>query len=164
MDKPIKSKFRPFVEARSYVSKFGFSNREEYMLWARSDVKPVDIPNYPNDVYKDEWVSWGDWLGTGIVGNRNKKFLSFTLAREFARKLNLNSRKEWSIYLKEAGIKNIPLSPSRHYLLEWQGWNDWLSSSPTVDFLSYNLAVAEVKTLKIKSINEWREYCQRRVS
>ena len=31
------------------------------------DARPSDIPAYPDEVYKDEWTSWGDFLGTGVI-------------------------------------------------------------------------------------------------
>jgi hypothetical protein len=48
-------------------------------------MKPSDIPNYPEGVYKKEWKGIGDWLGTRTVANRNKEFLPFEEAKMIVR-------------------------------------------------------------------------------
>jgi predicted metal-dependent hydrolase len=48
---------------------------------------------------KKAWVSWEDWLGTGI------KFRSYSDTRQFVRSLRLNSEAQWRSYCK-GGIDN----------------------------------------------------------
>jgi hypothetical protein len=39
---------------------------EAKALWrayCRSGKKPADIPEHPDKVYADEWISWTDWVG-----------------------------------------------------------------------------------------------------
>jgi hypothetical protein len=35
--------------------------------WCNSGQKPEDIPSNPERAYKNQWTSWGDFLGTGSV-------------------------------------------------------------------------------------------------
>ena len=35
--------------------------------------------------YKDQgWIGWGDWLGTGTIAAKFRKFRSFKEAKEYA--------------------------------------------------------------------------------
>ena len=70
----------------------------------------------------------GDWLGTGTVGTRQRKYRSFKNARAFARSLDLKSQTEWRAYTK-SGKKpeDIPSDPDKGYGGQgWAGMADWL--------------------------------------
>jgi hypothetical protein len=91
---------------------------------------PPDIPTAPEQVYS-EWKDWADWLGHG---RRIGGWCAFKEAREYARKLNLKSRKEWNALAKDRSFANknglpddIPGQPDNVYD-EWIGWWDWLGT------------------------------------
>jgi hypothetical protein len=67
----------------------------EWNTYCKSGKKPQDIPFNPNKVYRQKWISWGDWLGTGRIANANKTFKSFEDAREFVHSLGLKNQKGW---------------------------------------------------------------------
>lgn len=70
----------------------------------------------------------GDWLGTGRVANRDRKYRSFSSARKFARSLKLKTYSEWVKYCK-SGKKpdDIPNTPWIVYRSTgWKGMGDWL--------------------------------------
>ena len=71
---------------------------------------------------------WADWLGTGTVANRLRKFLPFKRARTFVRGLGLQSEPEWRKYRKSGKMPaNIPSNPNRTYAeTGWAGMGDWL--------------------------------------
>jgi hypothetical protein len=94
-------------------------------------LKPPDIPAGPVRVYSEQWKGWGDWLGHG---RGNDVWRSFERAREYARRLNLKSHKEWLALVKNRSFTNkkrlpddIPASPDNIYD-EWIGWWDWLGT------------------------------------
>ena len=91
---------------------------------------PPDIPTNPESVYP-EWKDWADWLGHA---RRIGGWRVFKEAREYARKLNLKSHKEWNSVAKNRSIANknrlpddIPAYPNNVYD-EWIGWWDWLGT------------------------------------
>ncbi len=115
-------KYRSFEDARRFVQSLGLKNTQDWRKYGNSGNKPNDIPWGPYLVYKKEWTSMGDWLGTGIVANqiRSKNYLSFTDAKIEARKLaikyNLKTLGDWEKAVREGKIpKNIPLNPRRAY-------------------------------------------------
>ena len=91
----MKKQFRDFENARKFAQSLKLKYFKDWKDYAKSGKLPKDIPRNPHAVYKKEWIDWGDWLGTGRVGNQNKTFRSFTEARKFARKSKISSQTEW---------------------------------------------------------------------
>ncbi len=59
-----KKQFLTFEEARELVRARGFQTKTEYDAWARSDMRPPNIPALPSRTYaRTGWRGWGDWLG-----------------------------------------------------------------------------------------------------
>ena len=92
-----------------------------------------------------------------------KQYRSFESAREFARKLNLKSQKEWNDYCK-SGKKpdDIPSTPRGTYKNEYKGDGDWLGTGTVAPkdrvFLSFKEARDFVRALNLKSLKEWQDY------
>lgn len=64
--------FWSFNEAREYVRKLGIKSQKEWGI--RCKALPLFIPRTPNQVYKEEWVGLGDWLGTSNTRGCSKKY------------------------------------------------------------------------------------------
>jgi hypothetical protein len=127
-------RFRPFEEAKVYVHSLGLKGKEGYAKYAKSGKKPMDIPTSPVRTYEKEWISWGDWLGTGRIADKERKFRPFKEAREFVHSLKLPNEDQWRKYCK-SGRKpaDIPYKPSRTYKNEWKGMGDWLGTGRIAD-------------------------------
>jgi hypothetical protein len=55
--------YRPFAEARAYARSLDLKDMKEWFAWARSGQRPTDVPQSPEQVYKDHgWGGYGDWL------------------------------------------------------------------------------------------------------
>jgi hypothetical protein len=120
------SPWRPFTKARAFVRALKLKSRDEWEAYSKSGKRPADIPSNPKRIY-NEWVSWGDWLGTGNVKNMTKP-RPFKKARKFARALKLKSVREWESYRKSGKRpEDIPSNPHRTYK-EFTGYEDWLNS------------------------------------
>jgi len=114
-------KFRDFESARKFVIILGLKNWEKWKEYCKSGKKPDDIPNFPNQVYKNKgWVGIENWLGNGRIATKNRKYRPFKEAREFVRKLGLKNWEEWREYCK-SGKKpeDIPNAPDQFYK-EWK--------------------------------------------
>lgn len=158
-----RREFMPFEEAREYIRSLNFKTSEEWKEWSKSENKPLDIPATPETVYKDEWTNTGDWIGTDRISNRLREFLSFDEAREYARKLNFKTGKEWREWTQAAKVPlNIPVNPSVSYGEQWKGWGDWLGTGRValmyLEFLPFHEARDYVRSLKLKTQNEWKEW------
>ena len=173
----MSGRYRSFSAARAYVQRLKFKSVNHHWNWCigkASDVspKPSDIPASPHQVYKDQWVSFSDYLGTKRTANHQRQFLPFEEARKFVRSLNLGSGKEWNEYaagrLKVAGKParpdNIPSDPRFTYReTGWCGIKDWLGyggpSLPQISrFRTFEAARDFARSLNLATWLEWRAY------
>jgi len=156
---------RIFDDARKFVRDLGLNSVAEWREYCNSAKKPVDIPSNPDIVYPDKWVGMGDWLGTGRVADQLRVYRSFDEARAFVHGLGLKSVVEWREYYT-SGKKpdDIPAKPDNTYAgAGWAGYGDWLGTRTVASHLreyrSFEQARAFVRGLELKSLAEWREYC-----
>ncbi len=159
-----KGKYRPFTQARAFVCTLELKNQKEWRKWAKSDIRPADIPAWPPDVYKDNgWTGWGDWLGTRVIATHNRVYRIYEKARAFVRGLKLKGQAEWRLWAKTSARPNdIPTSPDSVYQDKgWANWGDWLG---TRNRKGGHLTFAEARTfvhnLRLKSKDEWAEWSQ----
>lgn len=150
----------PFKKARSWVRKQKISSETEWRHF-RSRL-PKNIPSTPNVVYQQEWISWGDWLGTGSKYIVPNSFRDFNSARVWARNQNLSSSREWfKLCRSKRKPKDIPRSPDTVYK-EWSSWGDWLfgyvKKGKRKPWLSFKNARAHVRKLKLESESDWRVF------
>lgn len=137
-------KYRSFREARKFARALKLRSQAEWFAYCRgnrprSGQLPFDIPTCPNKTYAaNDWVNWGDWLGTGAIATRLKKYRSLQQARAFARKLKFRNRAEWRAFCKgemtERGRlpQDVPANPQVAYANKrWRGWGDWLGTGNT---------------------------------
>ena len=161
----FNKKYKDFDTAREFVQKLNLLTVKEWLRYSKSGLKPIDVPSSPEKTYKNNgWISFGDWLGTGRVSEKNRVFLDFNEARNFARKLNLSKKEFWNNYCKSVSFPSfIPKKPSQTYKNDgWIGWGDWLGTDSIATFnrvyRSFNEAREYVRQLKLKNQLEWIEF------
>jgi superfamily II DNA or RNA helicase len=157
----VNTQLKPFEDARKFVRKLGLKNRKEWLKYCHSGNKPEDIPTGAGAVYRNSgWVNLGDWLGTGFVSKSKRVYRDFVSARKYVRSLGLKNTTEWRKYYK-SGKKplDIPSGPENAYKDKgWKGFYDWLGTTKK-GFKLYSEARKYVQTLKIRTVQEWREFC-----
>lgn len=114
-------KYLPYDEAKEFVQSLKIKSQNEWKAYCKSGKKPANIPYHPDRQYS-EWIGLGDWLGTGRIADQLRKYRSFEEAKNFVKKLNLNSEREWMLYVR-SGKKppDIPAVPSSTYSEQWKG-------------------------------------------
>ena len=80
-----KNLYWSFKEARKFVHKLNLKSQSEWSKYCSSGKKPIEVPSHPHVVYSKEWISMGNWLGTGTVAPQNQEF-DFELLSEMALK------------------------------------------------------------------------------
>lgn len=128
-----KKIFLSFNKARTLIRKVGLKSLADFQKYRKTEeFKKLNIPVAPYDFYKDNWTTWGDFLGTGNVQNfRFKKFISFEKARTIIRKKGLKNYKEWRLFTTTEEFKNlnIPVMPNKSYKDKgWVDLKDWLGN------------------------------------
>jgi len=177
-----KKKFRSFEDARKFARSLNFKSSTEWKKYRKGKLeskgkKPDDIPTTPDVSYKNKgWKGWGDFLGTGNIAYSKIKRYSFEEARDFARTLNLKTRKEWECYYrgdllgkKEMLPHAIPKNPNAGYRDKgWKGWGDFLGTGNVAAinkaYRSFSEARKFVRSLKLKGLNEWKRYSKGELS
>ena len=163
-DKLAKLSWMPFEEAREYARRLRLNNQKDWFLFAQSIKKPIDIPYDPRNMYKDNWISYGDWLGTGRIANQLINYLDFSTAKRIIHSLKLKSIVEWYDYCKSGNKpSNIPSFPNQTYKNKgWISYGDWLGNNKIAtqfrSYRNYKEAVKFVHKLKIKNNLEWRRF------
>jgi len=95
-----------------------------------------------------------------------KNWLPFEEARAFVRTLNLKSGNDWIDYTESGDLPpNIPKSPQLVYKDKgWKNLGDWLGTGTIQprkrEYISFTEARKFVRSLKLKSTNEWNKYCK----
>jgi hypothetical protein len=159
----VRKEFRNFDDAREFVRSLNLKTQKEWQIYAKT--KPKDIPSIPNRTYKKEWISWGDFLGTGRIATQDIQYHSFEEARKFVRSLNLKTQKEWFQYCKSGNKpNNIPRNLNRTYEKEWKGYGDFLGTgriaTQDIQYRSFEDTRKFVRKLGLKSGSEWTVYCK----
>ena len=168
---------RPFNEAREFARSLKLKSGAEWNDYCKNGKEglpplPDDIPVTLYNTYKDKgWKSMGDWLGTGTIAAQLRTYRPFNEAREFARSLKLKSAAEWKDYCKH-GKEGLPPFPDDipvnvHSIYSdkgWKGMGDWLGTGAIASqkrkFRSFEEAREFARSLKLKSLAEWNDYCK----
>ena len=162
-----KANWMPFEEAREIVHKLNFQSTRDWREYILSKDIFYDIPTKPDVIYDGKgWISYGDWLGNGNIANQKKEFMEFHEARKFVHALKIKSQKQWKEYTKSKDFPiYLPVAPDQIYKNEgWRGLGDWLGTnfiaSQNRNYLSYLEARSFIHSLKLKSYEDWKNYCE----
>jgi len=74
------------------------------------------------------WVGWGDFLGTGNLHARDRKFCTYVEVREFARGLPVRTATGWRVFCRGeiegwSRPPDVPANPERYF--RDRGWHSW---------------------------------------
>jgi hypothetical protein len=169
--------FLPFKKARAFSRKLKLKSQLEWFKFCKGQIPkkgrlPSNIPQSPSKTYATKgWKGYGDWLGTGVIATRLRKYLPYVEARAFAHSLNLKSQKEWYMFTKgqfsEKGSLPdcIPANPSNTYAKKgWISFGDWLGTGSIAPFyksyLPFEAARSFVHALNLRSQIEWKKFCR----
>ncbi len=129
-------------EAEAYIRNEGITSKEKFREWSNSGNRPANFPSDPKKFYKDEWISWGDFLGTGNTAS----YMKYVKAKKYAQSLEFAEPEDFIEWLKSKDRPvSFPLNPHQFYS-EWISVKDFLS---TEEYLSYEEAKAFVQYLGI---------------
>lgn len=161
------TKIRSFNKARDFARKLKLQNRHEWAVYCTvNDLKPDDIPQFPNETYKG-WKGWKNWLGQ----YKKVQFTDYDSARAVVSKLGLTTSNEWKQYCSwdptEIGLKpgNIPASPHIYYKDSgWRGYAHWLGTDKIPphkrEYRSFESARTFAHSLNLTSSELWVAYCK----
>ena len=87
----------------------------------------MDIPLDPRRRHQEEWVSWGDWLGTNYVSTNRRVYRDFESAKKYIQSIKIQSSGEYLEWSKtKEQPEDIPANPPKSYKDHWTTWGDFL--------------------------------------
>ncbi|MGH9987245.1 MAG: integrase repeat-containing protein, partial [Nitrososphaeraceae archaeon] len=161
---PIKGRnFRPFGESKTFVHTLALKSSNGWKEWCKSGEKPNDIPANPPRTYKEQWISWGDWLGSGRIADQDRVYRTFEDAKKYVHSLELKNQGQWKDWSRSGRKPNdIPARPDNTYKEKWQGWGDWLGTGFIAfskrQYLPFEDAKKYVHSLELKSQGQWKDW------
>jgi len=174
---PRLRQYRPFREARAFARSLDLRSADEWRHFCKGNVPekgtlPSDIPATPDKTYANKgWVGVGDWLGTGRIADRLRRYRPFKEARAFVHRLDLKNGVEWKQFcngeLSQKGTlpHNIPMTPNNTYADQgWVGMGDWLGTGTIAprlrQYRPFKQARAFARSIGLKSGKEWWQFCK----
>ena len=162
----MRKKYRPFKEARRFARSLGLKSYTEWTVYRKSTKKPDDIPTDPRSIYSKEFQGYPDFLATGNIANKNRKFLPYQKARQYVHKLGLKDTTMWKKFCKSGKLpKNIPKDPNKSYANKgWTHMRDWLGTSTYPmrhrKYRTFEDARRFIHRLKLRKVDDWYAYCK----
>jgi Helicase conserved C-terminal domain len=163
---PNKQIWRSFEEARKFIRSLNLGSVEDWVKFANSPARPLDIPKNPSKTYLGKgWTNWPDILGNGEKPVRYEKW-PYTRARDFMHKAGLTSSTQWPEFSKsERRPPEIPANVSQYYKdCGWVSWPDFLGFESVTFRAATGLSFAEARDVvrkeNLKSLKDWEEYCR----
>ena len=157
--------YRSLEDARNFVRSLHLKKQEDWQIYSKSGNKPSDIPSAPWRVYADEgWVGMADWLGHGRVDNFHKNFVSFDVAKRYAKTLGLKRRSDWVCWIKSNKPIGMPIDPDTRYRGKgWISFDDFLGTGNAYapgHYISFHKARKIVRSFNLGNESDWQTYCQ----
>jgi very-short-patch-repair endonuclease len=161
--------FWPYEFAREFVQKLQLKNKRAWSDFTQTDEFSAlgRLPASPESSYGPTFTTWGDFLGTGNIANRDKTFMSLEDAKAQIRLIvpRISSEVAWRKANREGRMPaSIPKNPKVYYANEgWIGWGDFLSNGQPPKnlgpFLDYEVAKAFISKLvpRVKNVADFRQ-------
>jgi len=138
-----------FDEAREFVRDESLGSVKQYKEWWDWN-RPRQIPKYPYNVWKREWLGWNDFLGNNNVFDATKRsYRPYLEGVAYAHGLHLKSQRHWFEHCKDVGIPtDVPAHPELIYDT-WVSWNHWLGNKAAARIEEQKKAIADAGYLYI---------------
>lgn len=121
--------FRTYEEASTWAKGHAIKTMSEWIKATQAPEFPDDIPKVPSNTYREQWTSWGNFLGTGYVHYRRRTRRSYAEAQEWAKLQGVSRREDWDM-LATSGLipPDIPTNLNQYYE-EWNGWREFVGNA-----------------------------------
>jgi hypothetical protein len=151
-----------YNEMKEIIQNYNIKSKTDFLKFTKSETFPKNLPKHPNSYFKDNWISWGDFLGTNRIQDNKliEKYISYEEAKLYIKNMNINSIREWRLNINSIP-EFIPNRPERFYKNRgWISWIDFLGKKRIANknrkMFSYEVAKEKIKKLNIKSIKEYK--------
>jgi len=107
-----------YEDAKSMVQKAGIKTWNEFRN-NRMKLFKTKMPLDPDRYFKStgDWISWGEFLGTGSIAPQNLKFHDLETSKDILIKMNFKDRNEFRNWARKQDKSKlmIPIYPEKNY-------------------------------------------------
>ncbi len=124
--KAMAKPYATYEEAQRAVHALGITSQKDYMKRYREDPRLHSNPVYH---YKEDFVGWADFLGTGNKSTRERSaelYATYEEASAAARALGIKTKEEYAKRYRED--PKLTSSPNGKYGKDFKGWKDFLGT------------------------------------
>jgi very-short-patch-repair endonuclease/DNA-directed RNA polymerase subunit H (RpoH/RPB5) len=120
----FNKEFINYEESKEILKYLNIKNVKDFLKR-----RPNNIPVNPNSHYKDEWISWGEYLGTNRNSNKvnGQKFLKYEEAKSYLKNLDIKHKYDYIDYINKYNIDFLPKRPDYIYKDKWCGYLEYLN-------------------------------------
>lgn len=117
-----------YDECKKTISKYNLLSKSDFINNISDIIKEdIRIPYNPYSVYRDEWISWMDFLNTDNIFYNSKSYRTYDEAKLWACSQDFKSTKQWRNLSPDDIPHDIPKKPNRTYKNNgWINWYDFL--------------------------------------
>ena len=154
-----------FEEAKKHVKKLKIKSATDFREKRKNKIISSRMPPKPYKTYKNSgWVSWGDFLGTGILSSNQIKYINYDDAKKLLSSKKISSLTDYRKIIKKEFQNQIPINPSKNYKnKEWKGWQDFIGkeiiSTQKINkkYISFKRAKSLIQSLGVKDKKEFKK-------
>ena len=147
-----KKKFKSYEVVRTLMGELNIRTQDQFNEWKRSGKSLNDIPFRPDRTYKKEWVSWGEFLGTGNI-NSGKK--SYREGQRYVQDIGVTTVKELLEWLQsEERPEDFPPEPYKVWNRLWKGTHEFLK----IEWLPFTEVQNYILSEHITTREEYHEF------
>jgi len=114
-----------FEEVRILIHKRKLNSKTEWQKFCLSGQKPFSIPSSPQSVYRKNWISWGDFLGTYEKAPQDKIFIKYEEASKIVIELGIKTHGEWTKFKKSKNFDEYNLPKAPEIVYDKKGWKGY---------------------------------------
>ena len=115
-----------YKEAKAFIQTIGIQTVKESLEWSQSDKRPANFPPFPNEFYRDQWISWTEFLGSNRAWEA--KGISYEEAQALVQQLGIKTQREFHQWASRGRLDRIPHHPDRIFQDQWEGWRVFLGT------------------------------------
>lgn len=113
-----------YSDCKKVIKKYDFTSKDNFLKRIKDVIKDdIRIPYSPSTIYKKEWQGWIEFLDTNNDIEQISDLVSFEVARDYARSLNLKLQRQWYEIKWIDLTKGMTKRPEKLY--RDKGWIDW---------------------------------------
>ncbi len=130
----VKQNFVSYEECLNFVRSLKLGSSKEWIEYFNNhkDIQKK-YPRNINKVYKDNFISWTDFLNSSKKSvDIRRELMNFDDLKKYVRKnlYFITSSRQWKYYLRLNNLNGIPKNPQISYKDKgWSGWKEFLNKN-----------------------------------